>query len=200
MRFFDITAVSRKFIRSFIDKYIEAFFDSFFYRIAHPHIEDNDRLCPRLEKCLDGTVSLADNDLLMHLQKEMLTFDALDIAEECGSRDIKGSSDNMANLGTRLAKASLHFHMCFSRAIEECKIYKSDANWPSANVYATSVFNRAIEDAHYLVFEGLRGISEYSYGSGLSAIRYLRTEDMVVRANKFKRAYYMGIVSNGVVS
>ncbi|KAJ1907987.1 hypothetical protein LPJ81_000391 [Coemansia sp. IMI 209127] len=200
MRFFDITAVSRKSVRSFVDKYIETFFDSFFYRIAHPHIEDNDRLCLRLEKCLDGNVSLADNDLLVRLQKEMLTFDALDIAEECGSRDIKGSSDNMAKLGIRLSKASLHFHMCFSRAIEECKIYKGDANWPSANVYATSVFNRAIEDAHYLVFEGLRGMSEYSYGSGLSAIQYLRTEDMIVRANKFKRAYYMGIVSSAVVS
>ncbi|KAJ1664338.1 hypothetical protein IW140_004155 [Coemansia sp. RSA 1813] len=204
MRFFDVTAVSRKYIRSFVDRYTEKFFDSFFCRIAHPRIEDGDRLCLQLERCLDDDVSLADDDLLVRLQKEILTFDAFAIAEGCGSGDIKssagGSSGNVANIRTRLAKASLHFHMCLSRAVEECKIYKGDANWPSANDYATSVFNRAIEDAHYLVFEGHRGVSEYSSGSGLSAIQYMRTEDMAGRANQFKRAYYMRIVSNALVS
>ncbi|KAJ2552981.1 hypothetical protein EV175_003106 [Coemansia sp. RSA 1933] len=201
MRFFDVPAVARKFIRNFVDKYIDTFFDSFFCRIAHPRVDDDDRLCQKLEGCLDGDIGgLSDNNLLVRLQKEVLAFDALDIAELCGSGDIKGSSGNMEKLRSRFARASLHFHMCFSRAIEECRIYRSDDNWPSANAYATSVFNRTIEDAHYLVFEGLRGTSEYSSGSGLSSIQYLRTDEMVARANRFKRAYYMGIVASALVS
>ncbi|KAJ2656193.1 hypothetical protein IWW48_005153 [Coemansia sp. RSA 1200] len=211
MLFFDVTAASRKFIRSFVDRYIGAFFDSFFFRVAHVRIEDSDRLCIPLERCLDDDISFADNQFLIDLQKEMLAFNALDIADEDEtSKIIDNNSLSNANnsrgnghaskLKSRLSKASLHFHICFSHAIEECKIYKDDANWQSANAYATSVFNRAIEDAHYLVFEGLRGVSGYSSGSGLSAIQYLRTDDMAVRGNRFKREYYMGIVSSHLVT
>ncbi|KAJ2515405.1 hypothetical protein H4217_005189 [Coemansia sp. RSA 1939] len=204
MLFFDVTAASRKFIRSFVDRYIGAFFDSFFFRVAHVRIDDSDRLCIPLERCLDDDISLADNQFLIDLQKEMLAFSALDIADEDETSKIVDDNSrgngHASKLKSRLSKASLHFHICFSHAIEECKIYKDDANWQSANAYATSVFNRAIEDAHYLVFEGLRGMSGYSSGSGLSAIQYLRTDDMAVRGNRFKREYYMGIISSHLVT
>ncbi|KAJ1987722.1 hypothetical protein GGI25_003953 [Coemansia spiralis] len=185
---FDVTTAARKCIREFVEKYIERYFDLFFFRAAHPSIEENSRLCAALKDCLDGPVDLSNIELLALIEKEILSFDVSSSIKSKHGQEVSKQKPN-------LARASLHFHMCFSRAAEKCNIYESDVNWPSANAYATAIFNRAIEDTHYIAFEAFRGASEYSFGSGLSAVLFLRTEQMESRANNYKHSYYMGMVA-----
>ncbi|KAJ1992850.1 hypothetical protein GGI04_005924, partial [Coemansia thaxteri] len=76
--------------------------------------------------------------------------------------------------------------MCTLRAVQPCNIYVTDSNWPSAAAYATAVYNRIIEDVHYLAFESRLSVD---------SMRSHRGEDVAARMNRFKRTHYMGIIA-----
>ncbi|KAI9479073.1 hypothetical protein BX667DRAFT_232546 [Coemansia mojavensis] len=175
IEFFDVTAPTRKFIRDFVEDYVEKHFEVFFYRAIRPDISD------RLYRPVSGNeAQLAQNPLVDELEKELLLLGGLDV---------------MADPTTRadLHLADLHFHMQFARAILKCNIFEGDANWLSASHYATAVFNRMIEDAHYLAFEAI----DPAQPNELSrSVHYWRTNEMAARANAFKRRYLLGIVAS----
>ncbi|KAJ2719634.1 hypothetical protein GGI07_005100 [Coemansia sp. Benny D115] len=187
MCFFDVTAAHRKFIRGFVESYIERFFDSFFFRVAHPAVSTS-RLCSPLDHFADGYGSIANPELCNAAEKEMLMQSPLGVGIDVEHKSLD------------LELCSHHFHICLLDAVEKCKIYEDDANWPSVDSYAVAVFNRAIEDTHYLVFEGYRPVTSSSASSAFheeDLSRYItRTDDMVARANAYKRAYYMGIMAS----
>ncbi|KAJ2847697.1 hypothetical protein IWW36_003720 [Coemansia brasiliensis] len=176
IEFFDVTAPNRKFIRDFVEDYVEKHFEIFFYRAIRPDISD------RLYRPISGNeVQLAANPLVDELEKELLQLGGLDTMADPGSRvDLHG--------------ADLHFHMQFARSVLKCNIFEGDPNWLSANHYATAVFNRMIEDAHYLAFEAIDTTSQLSEIS--RNVHYWRTGEMSARANAFKRRYLLGIVAS----
>ncbi|KAJ2452702.1 hypothetical protein EV183_002762 [Coemansia sp. RSA 2336] len=175
IEFFDVTAPTRKFIRDFVEDYVEKHFEVFFYRAIRPDITD------RLYRPASGReAQLAQDPLVDELEKELLLLGGLDAMADPTSR-------------ADLHSADLHFHMQFARAILACNIFEGDANWLSANHYATAVFNRMIEDTHYLAFEAIDPAQPNELSRG---VHYWRTSEMAARANAFKRRYLLGIVAS----
>ncbi|KAJ2486680.1 hypothetical protein IWW37_005527 [Coemansia sp. RSA 2050] len=186
MRFFDVPAAARKVIRGFVDFYIERYFDVFFFRATHPSA-DAHRLCAALREV--ASAALSDLELLNAAEQEILSFDVFCL---CRSDNEAGAAQTDINLD----RCSLHFHASLLRAVQGVNIYSSDANWPSADAYATAIYNRAIEDMHYLAFEGRMEAVESRVVPGLAASRHVWFESVGLRISQFKRVYYMGIIAS----
>ncbi|KAJ2827921.1 hypothetical protein GGI24_002533, partial [Coemansia furcata] len=125
MRFFDVPAASRKVIRGFVDSYIERYFDLFFFRATHPSA-DGRRLCAALQEVANS--ALTDFELLNEVEQEILS---LDVFRFCGG-------DSKTQIDINLDRCSLHFHASLLHVVQGVNIYATDANWPSANAYATA--------------------------------------------------------------
>ncbi|KAJ2694526.1 hypothetical protein H4218_005568 [Coemansia sp. IMI 209128] len=186
MRFFDVPAAARKVIRGFVDCYIERYFDAFFFRATHPSA-DGRRLCAALREIAHA--ALSDLELLNAAEQEILSFD---VFRFCGS----DSETAMVQTDISFDRCSLHFHASLLRVVQGVNIYASDANWPSADAYATAVYNRAIEDVHYLAFEGRMEAVDSRAVPGLAASQHAWFESVGLRVNQFKRLYYMGIIAS----
>ncbi|KAJ2204889.1 hypothetical protein IW145_003138 [Coemansia sp. RSA 521] len=180
IHYFDITASSRKFIREFVESYVEKHFDIFYYRAVMPDIAT--RHCNPTQK--GGNIKLADNALADIIEKELQQFECL--------HNLSGHETVRIDLN----RADLHFHIRFASAVQKCMIFEGDLNWFSANMYATAVLNRMIEDVHYLAFEDIGRESRISVGSAGGYVQYVRTDTMVARMNEFKRVHYMGVVAS----
>ncbi|KAJ2893363.1 hypothetical protein IWW38_002882, partial [Coemansia aciculifera] len=168
LRFFDVPAAARKVIRGFVDGYIEKFFDVFFYRAIQCNF-DGRGLCT---ETASTDLKLADAT-----EREMLCF------------------DKVAQTGIDLDRCSRHFHACLLRAVQRVNIYATDANWPSADAYATAVYNRAIEDTHYLALEGRMEAVEGMAAPGPVAAQRAWFESVGLRINQFKRFHYMSRIA-----
>ncbi|KAJ1813791.1 hypothetical protein LPJ75_003040 [Coemansia sp. RSA 2598] len=188
MHFFDVTAAHRKFIRGFVDSYIERYFDTFYFRIAVQGTTSS-RLCYPLHAYAHSHQSIADASLLSELEKDMLVFNAMDFY----GRHQRGRSIHDLDLGN----CNRHFHMCLLRAVEKCKIYEDDANWPSVDAYATAVYNRIIEDVRFLFFESQHGgFAESSLDEGAANPGFQpECKGAVDRLAPFKHWYYLGIMA-----
>ncbi|KAJ2881966.1 hypothetical protein H4R27_003743 [Coemansia aciculifera] len=186
MRFFDVPASARKVIRRFVDFYIERYFDVFFFRATHPSA-DGRRLCDALREVTNA--ALTDLELFSAAEQEILSFD---VFRFCGSDKAVTAAQSDINLN----RCSLHFHASTLRVVQGVNIYASDANWPSADAYATAVYNRAIEDVHYLAFEGRMEAVENRVAPGLAATQRAWFESVGLRISQFKRVYYMGVIAS----
>ncbi|KAJ2478874.1 hypothetical protein IWW56_003444 [Coemansia sp. RSA 2131] len=180
IHYFDITASSRKFIRDFVESYVEKHFDVFYYRAVMPDITI--RHCNPMQK--GGNIKLADNAQADKIEKELQQFECL--------HSLSGHETVRIDLN----RADLHFHIRFASAVQKCMIFEGDLNWSSANLYATAVLNRMIEDVHYLAFEDIGRESRISVGSAGGLVQYVRTDAMAARVNEFKRVHYMGVVAS----
>ncbi|KAJ2815660.1 hypothetical protein FBU31_006846, partial [Coemansia sp. 'formosensis'] len=183
MRFFDVPAASRKVIRGFVDSYIERYFDLFFFRATHPSA-DGRRLCAALQEVTNS--ALTDFELLNEAEQEIL---CLDVFRFCGG-------DSKAQFDINLDRCSLHFHASLLHVVQGVNIYATDANWPSADAYATAVYNRAVEDTHYLAFEGRMEAIGDRVVPALAATQRAWFGSVGLRINQFKRVYYMGVIAS----
>ncbi|KAJ1647798.1 hypothetical protein LPJ64_000832 [Coemansia asiatica] len=188
MHFFDVTAAHRKFIRGFVDSYVERYFDTFYFRIAYQDIVSS-RLCYPLQAYVYPHQSIADASLLSDLEKDMLVFSAMDFYGH--------SQRDTAIDGLNLDSCNHHFHMCLLRAVERCKIYENDANWPSVDAYATAVYNRVIEDMHFIFFESQHSSFAESSLNGESTSQGLQSgyKDISSRLTPFKHRFYLGTMA-----
>ncbi|KAJ2291187.1 hypothetical protein IWW55_005992 [Coemansia sp. RSA 2706] len=118
------------------------------------------------------------------IETELLQYEALNTLTGRGQEPVD------------VENADLHFHMRFSRAVQKCNIYETDANWHSANSYATTVLNRVVEDVHYLAFEGIGSASRVSVCSDGAPIQRMQIDGMAGRMNTYKRMYCTGIVAS----
>ncbi|KAJ1851341.1 hypothetical protein LPJ73_003067 [Coemansia sp. RSA 2703] len=96
-----------------------------------------------------------------------------------------------------LNSSDRHFHMSLLAAVQECKIYEDDDNWPSADAYATAFFNRIIEDVQFILFEGHQGtFVNDRISASSSQPESSSAKDIAARITPFKRAYYLGILAS----
>ncbi|KAJ1721330.1 hypothetical protein LPJ53_004131 [Coemansia erecta] len=188
MQFFDVMAAHRKYIRSFVEEYIQKHFGSFYYRVA---IRDRQasRLCQSLNAYFHAHQSISNATLLAAIEKKMATLDATYFDLFINASDTTQLLD--------LNSSDRHFHMSLLAAVQECKIYEDDANWPSADAYATAFFNRIIEDVQFILFEGHQGtFVEDGTTSAGSQTRFSRVKDIAARVTPFKRACYLGTLAS----
>ncbi|KAJ2156078.1 hypothetical protein GGF46_005427 [Coemansia sp. RSA 552] len=181
------TAVAKELRRSicgFVEGYIEQFFDTFYYRIATP--QSLERRCSSLER--EDFVALLNPSIVARIERTMTVFDTVQLFLSQGQQPPLLQHPDMG-------LASLHFHLRFLRAARKWNINMESANWRITNRYATAVFNRAIEDAHFLMFEDHRGPSQAAGARGGSPPSYVRTQHMILRNDAYRREYYIGLVA-----
>ncbi|KAJ2784882.1 hypothetical protein GGI15_002107 [Coemansia interrupta] len=188
MQFFDVMTAHRKYIRCFVEEYIQKYFGSFYYRVA---IRDRQasRLCQSLNAYFHARQSISDTTLLAAIEKKMAALDATYFDLFINASDTTQLLD--------LNSSDRHFHMSLLAAVQECEIYEEDANWPSADAYATAFFNRIIEDVQFILFEGHQGtfVEDRTTADRLQP-GFSRVKDIAARITPFKRAYYLGILAS----
>ncbi|PIA18460.1 hypothetical protein COEREDRAFT_85420 [Coemansia reversa NRRL 1564] len=150
VHFVNVAGAVRRYVRGFVGDYVEQFFDVFYLRVMRAG-------GAVLVRKADSGMKLAKSELMKSLENEMQLLDAL-----------HGSVLDPA-------RADLHFHMRFARAVQKCDIREEDMSWPNVNSYATAVYNRMLEDAHRLALESLSN-----------------TE---LRIDTFKRTHYMSLMA-----
>ncbi|KAJ1717937.1 hypothetical protein LPJ61_007028, partial [Coemansia biformis] len=168
----------RKFIRRFVEDYVAAFFEAFCYRVRRDDIAE--ALCfPAKSSRHSG---LATSMQIAQFNAELRQLVVLDnVAGGGGSSSNNGGGGG----GIDMASANTHFYIHLARKVHECHIYETDAAWDIASAYATAVFNRMLEDVHFLAFESSAGAAG-QHGSRSAVAR---------RMCRFQRVRYTGLMA-----
>ncbi|KAJ2710004.1 hypothetical protein H4R19_003965 [Coemansia spiralis] len=128
----DMSSERRKLIRKFIEDYVAAYFGGFCFRIHRDNIAE--ALCD-IAQC--GAIpDLASSKYRIRIEVEMKRL------------------TNCSRSTIDMASANTHFYTYLSRRVCEDHIFPTDTVWGSASKYATTVFNRILEDIHFLAHEG----------------------------------------------
>ncbi|KAJ1896299.1 hypothetical protein LPJ66_004077 [Kickxella alabastrina] len=188
MLFFNVAMTQRRFARGFVEDYIGRFFEAFYFRVAIPDMYSRRLYRPLGEYSHASSGSIIDLDLLASIEKEMLKLDLTDAAS---------SSGQALNLNC----SNQHFHLSLIRAIGEHFSHDKVADWPGIDAYATAIFNRVIEDTHFLFFEEHEGqVTGCSSASDTGSIQCTKTNAVAARIDSFKQEYYFCLVSSLLTS
>ncbi|KAJ2762616.1 hypothetical protein IWQ56_005004, partial [Coemansia nantahalensis] len=174
----DMSGERRKLIRKLIEDYVAAYYGGFCLRIHREDIAVG--LCD-IAQCA-GIADLASNKYRARIDVEMRRLTSC-----------HGSTIDMASANT-------HFYTYISGRLCEDHIFPTDTVWGSASKYATSVFNRMLEDVHFLAYEAdphsraeRRGPAWRAAERRMCAYRRERLLGFVARVSAMTHVRYAGV-------